>query len=312
MTTENDVLLKTGTFSQRVKAVLTSRAVWFYALIWIASLIYLLVSGNGITGSVAFAAGILLFCGLTVVITKDEADDEKTQVVRSKSMQWLQLVVVILVIGITAYGGYLFNMRHGQSTNIPLWSPIVNLFGELGSRYLRSIVDHSPSLAGANPAKYVVIPLVSLLLLGVRFPELGFRRGHRVLLVTGLWVSIPVIFFIGPLIAGTTTLLQLIRLFMGHLLRNGFSEEFLFRGAFQTRLSQFVKSDWAIVIQALMFALWHIGFDTQTMGGDMLAGLALGIASHSMFGLAMGIIFHRTRNLVASSIVHVVINMFSS
>jgi len=312
MNTQNGQSLKPGTFSQRIIAVFTSRAVWFYASVWVASLIYLVASGNGITGSVAFAAGILVFCGLTVVITKDEVDDGQTRIVRPRSVQWLQLAVVILVIGITAYSGYLFNMRPGQSTNIPIWSSIVNMFGKLGSRYLIGIVDHSPALAGANPAKYIVIPLVLLLLLGARFSELGFRRGHRVLLVTGLWVSIPVILFISHLMAGATTLLQLARLFMGHLLRNGFSEEFLFRGAFQTRLRQFMTPDWAIVIQALVFALWHVGFDTQTMGGDVIAGLALGIASHSIFGLAMGIIFYRTRNLVAPSIVHVVINMFSS
>ena len=99
---------------------------------------------------------------------------------------------------------------------------------------------------------------------------------------------------------------------MGHLLQNGFSEEFLFRGAFQTRLRAFMTSDWALVIQALVFGLWHIGFDTQTMGGDVLAGLALGIASHSVMGLALGILFQRTRNLIAPSLVHVANNMFSS
>ena len=73
-----------------------------------------------------------------------------------------------------------------------------------------------------------------------------------------------------------------------------------------------MSSDWALVMQALAFAVWHLGTDTQYMGGDILQGLALGIASHGMMGLALGIIFQRTRNLIAPSIVHVANNMFGS
>jgi len=295
-----------------MKTILASRAAWFYALTWIASLLYLVITGNGIMGSVAFAAGVLTFCALTVAITKDEPASDPVQTVAPGWREWLQLVVVIAVIGITAYSGFLFNMAHGRSTNLPVWSAIVDAFGTFGARYLGTLVDHSPALAGANPAKYVFIPLVLLLILGARFTELGFRRGHRVLMVTALWISIPVIFFLMQIASGTSTLAYMFSMFMGHLLRNGFSEEFLFRGAFQTRLRSFVTPDWALVIQALVFGVWHIGFDTQTMGGDLPAGLALGIASHSISGLALGILFQRTRNLVAPSVVHVVINMFGS
>jgi membrane protease YdiL (CAAX protease family) len=130
--------------------------------------------------------------------------------------------------------------------------------------------------------------------------------------VTALWVSIPLVFFVINIINGSTSLIWLGAMFVGNLLRNGFSEEFLFRGALQTRLKEWLGSDWALVIQALAFAIWHLGADTQFMGGDVLQGLALGIASHSISGLAMGVIFQRTRNLIAPSIVHVVINMFGS
>jgi membrane protease YdiL (CAAX protease family) len=173
-------------------------------------------------------------------------------------------------------------------------------------------VDHSPGIAAANFAGYFLIPFILLLLLGARPPGLGFGKGHRVWRITAIWVGIPLVFFVINVVNGSTTLINLVKMFFGNLLRNGFSEEFLFRGALQTRLKQWMNSDWALVIQALIFAVWHLGADTQMMGGDMLQGLALGIASHSIFGLAMGIIFQRTRNLIAPSIVHVVINMFGS
>jgi len=299
-------------FSKRIKLILLSRAAWFYALVWVASLAYLVASGNGITGSVGFAAGILLFCALTVALTREEPMTDQVQADQSITLRWLQLGIVILDICITTYSGYLFNMRPGQSTNIPVWSTVVNFFGNLGAQFLGLLVDNSPALAGANPAKYVFIPLALLLLTGARFSELGFRRGHRVWQVIVLWASIPVLFLVFQVVTGAANLLYLFRTFIGHFLKNGFSEEFLFRGAFQTRLRLFMKADWALVIQALVFGLWHIGLDTRTMGGDWVAGLALGIASHSIFGLVMGILFQRTRNLIAPSVIHVLINMFGN
>jgi membrane protease YdiL (CAAX protease family) len=312
MNSEPTSQVQNETFSQKLKPILHSRAAWLFTLVWIASLIYLGVSGNGITGSISFAAGILLFCALTVVLTKADPLADQAQTVQPVHQRWLQLGIVVLVICITAYSGYLFNMHPGQPTNIPLWSTVVNFFGSLGAQYLGPLVDNSPALAGANPAKYVFIPLVFLLLSGARISGLGFRRGHRVWQIIILWAAIPVIFLSVQIISGAASLLHLFRVFIGHFLKNGFSEEFLFRGAFQTRLRLFMKSDWALVVQALVFGIWHLGFDTQTMGGDVIGGLALGIASHSIFGLAMGVLFQRTRNLIVPSIIHVVINMFGS
>ena len=165
MLSESASQARIETFSQKLKSILFSRAVWFFSLVWVAALVYLVVSGNVITGSVSFAAGILLFCALTMVLTKAEPQADQVQTAQPVPMRWLQLGIVILTICVTGYSGYLFNMRPGQPTNIPLWSPVVNFFGSLGAQYLGPLVDNSPALAGANPAKYVFIPLVFLLLL---------------------------------------------------------------------------------------------------------------------------------------------------
>ena len=42
-------------------------------------------------------------------------------------------------------------------------------------------------------------------------------------------------------------------------LRNGFFEEFLFRGALLAILIQLVHMQWAIVLSSLLFGLWHLG-----------------------------------------------------
>ena len=295
--------------TQQFKRILSSRAAWFYAIIWLLSIAYLGLRGNGVFGSVAFALGILVFCCITVLITKD-VDEQPVEAQRSDYRSWLQLVIVLFFVALTGYGGYIFNVRPGQPVNIPLWSPVVNWFGQLGGEYLSGAVDFAPVLTTANFASYALIPLVFLLLSGARFQTLGFAKGYRVWQVTLFWISIPLILFITQIFSGVTTLASLAKMFLGNLLRNGFSEEFLFRGALRTRLQALVNSDWALVIQALLFGVWHLGFDTQTMDRDILQGFALGIASHSILGLGVGIIFQRTRNLVAPSIVHVASNMF--
>lgn len=296
---------------QTINDVLKSRATWFFAVIWTASIIYLLITGNGVIGSSAFALGILIFSAITIALTQDQPEPQPSEQ-KKPALVWAQLLVVLFFVLLTGYRGYVFNVQPARSMNIPVWSWFTDWFGNLGGRYLPNFVDHSPGITAANFAGYFLIPFILLLLLGARLPELGFGKGHRVWRVVALWVSIPILFFIINIVNGSATPIQLARMFFGNLLRNGFSEEFLFRGALQTRLKQWMASDWALVIQALTFAIWHIGTDTQFMGGDVLQGLALGIASHSMLGLAAGIIFQRTRNLIASSLVHVANNMFGS
>lgn len=297
--------------NQNLKYILSSRAAWFFAAIWILSLVYLLTTGNGIIGSSAFALGVLVFSAITVALTQDQPDTQPSETQKSV-WGWAQLLVVLFFVLLTGYRGFVFNLQPARSMNIPFWSWFADWFANIGGRYLHNLVDHSPGIAAANFAGYFLIPFVILLLLGARLPELGFDKGHRVWRVVVLWVSIPVIFFIINILNGSATSIQLVRMFFGNLLRNGFSEEFLFRGALQTRLKQWMSSDWALVVQALAFAVWHLGADTQFMGGNVLQGLALGIASHSMLGLALGIVFQRTRNLIAPSIIHIANNMFGS
>jgi len=297
--------------NKTIKYVLSSRAAWFFATVWFLSLVYLIATGNGIIGSSAFALGVLVFSAITVALTQDQPDTQPSET-KKPVLVWAQLLVVLFFVLLTGYRGFVFNMMPGRSMNIPVWSWFTDGFANIGGRYLHNLVDHSSGIAAANFAGYFLIPFILLLLLGARLPDLGLGKGHRVWRVVALWASIPVIFFIINILNGSATPIQLARMFFGNLLRNGFSEEFLFRGALQTRLKQWMSSDWALVIQALAFAVWHLGTDTQFMGGDILQGLALGIASHSMLGLALGIVFLRTRNLIAPSIIHVANNMFGS
>ena len=97
-----------------------------------------------------------------------------------------------------------------------------------------------------------------------------------------------------------------------HLFQNGFGEEFLFRGALQTRLKAFLSPSWSIVIQALLFGLWHFGANLGNKGiTSVPAVMALSILVQTTIGLAFGIIFQRTRNLFACTLVHIITNCVS-
>ena len=94
-----------------------------------------------------------------------------------------------------------------------------------------------------------------------------------------------------------------------HLLQNGFGEEFLFRGALQTRLRALLSPSWAIVIQALLFGIWHFGANFGHNGINSInAVIAFSVVLQGTAGLAFGIIFQRTRNLLACTVFHVVLN----
>jgi hypothetical protein len=57
-----------------LKNVLASPAAWFFTAVWLASLGYLLWTGNGVIGSTAFALGILVFSAITVFMTEDQTE----------------------------------------------------------------------------------------------------------------------------------------------------------------------------------------------------------------------------------------------
>lgn len=212
----------------------------------------------------------------------------------------LQLAVILGVIALSGLSPF----------EIPLWSGLVGWLQALGERALPAAWVGGPGNAVANPAQYFVIPLLLLLALGARPAELGLGRGHRVWRTCAVWLAIPALTWLALLALGLLPAQTLARRLIGNALQNGFFEEFLFRGALQTRLAHLLAPGWAIAAQALLFGLWHLEANTRMMQGDLLAGLSVCLLSQTVSGLWLGLIFQRTRNLVAPSVVHVTMNAF--
>jgi len=298
-------------YKKAIKPAIGSSAAWCFAAIWAAAAIYLLAVGHVLW--VAQGAGVLVitmvFSALTAALTQpgSESKVEPSQTLRGRLL--IQVAVIIFFIVITGYQGLMF---HGviQRASIPLWTPVIRAFGKLGEKLFSSdIVGHS-YLALANPAKYFLLPLPFLLLLGARFRELGFERGHRTWRVLALWCFVPVVLLILQFALARLTLGRIGRRLVSNSLQNGFFEEFLFRGALQTRLRSFMSPSWAIVLQALAFGgLWHIGIGFRETGSqDIIAGVTNAIVIRAAMGAAFGIVFQRTRNLLACSVIHVMTN----
>ena len=293
-----------------LKPVFASPAAWCFATIWAVAAVYLVAIGRGdvVSSSLLLLAVLMFLCVITVGITKKNHEPKVKLSRTRRTLLILQIAVIAFFICIALYTSLMF---HGvvERHPIPIWSPIIRAFSRLGEQVFSNDIVVNPSLAMGNLAKYFLLPLPLLLLLGARFRELGFCRGHRTLSVVALWCLIPAGVLAYLLAFGRLSCMGLIRRLLSHLLINGFGEEFLVRGAFQTRLRALLGTPWAIVIQALAFGIWHFAANFGSLGITGVAPVtAFCIVRSATFGLAYGIIFQRTRSLLACSAIHVATN----
>jgi membrane protease YdiL (CAAX protease family) len=277
---------------------------WLIAAAWLASALYLAATGHLAWLAFASAAGAyqLLLAGLSARLTRPMPAELPEAVAPDGWRTVAQLAVVLLVIVLTGLSS--------AGVHIPGWSAMVNGLQALGERTLPASWVGGPGNAVANPVQYFVIPLILLLLLGARLPGLGLGRGHRTWQVSALWSALPLLTWLALMPNGWLPPEVLVRRLVGNSLQNGFFEEFLFRGALQTRLDKIMPPMGALALQALLFGLWHLHGNTRMMGGDLLAGLAACLVSQAISGLAYGLVFSRTRNLLAPSVAHVMMNAF--
>lgn len=274
-------------------------SIWAAAAVWVWSV----GIGMSISIRVLQLLGVGLFALLTIALTAPVEDDAPAGRIR-----W-QLGALAAVVLLTGYGGFLF---HGvlDTPSVPVWSELGEVFARAGLAALPPELVGVPAHAGKNFGQYVMLPLAVLLLLGARPRGLGFRAGHRTVRVALLWCAIPLAVIGVRLATGGLATDALLRQMGSHFFQNSFSEEFLFRGAIQTRLEPLFGRGWALLAQALLFGVWHLGAMTpEATAGGIVAGLAGAVVVQATMGLAFGVIFLRTRSVVAPTAVHVLSNM---
>ncbi len=291
--------LRRGHAADIVAQVVRSPAAWLFAAVWLTALLILVVSGHDFDPLTIAVFLLLTLATAPMTTPRLEAHTPRAEQPRV----WLHLGLTLLFVVLTAWRGLVFHKVLAPDAPIPLWSPLVGWLQALGAQWLGNITYV------ANPVTYVALPLLALLLAGARLRSLGFGHGYDIRRVLLLWCAIPLVFFVYALVWGTLTPLGLVGRFIANFLSNGFSEEFLFRGALQTQLRRLVSPGWALVIQALVFGAWHLGLGYTTTGhSGLLPALATVIVHQAVVGLAYGVIFERTGNLLAPSIVHIVVD----
>lgn len=282
-----------------------SPAITTFLLIWLAAAAYLALSGypnQALFGLLnLLGTGVLIL--LTLRITQPAPPSPRPETGRQRALLGLQLLLVGGVILLTAYRGLVFHNVLPAEPGLPLWTSLVKALERLGGEWFGN--DNYV----ANPVLYFLLPFILLVATGALPREIGFGPGHRVWQVIALWSVIPLLVIAYSLVARQVTLMLVALRLLSNMVQNGFFEEFLFRGVLQTRLRCMLAPSWAVVIQALVFGVWHLGLGfSNTAGGSLLPAVAATLVNQAVLGLAFGIIFERTRNLLAPSVVHVLLN----
>lgn len=289
-----------------LSATFRSSAAWFFFVVLLIAVGLLLLKGQdaSVLSELPFLVFILLFVLLTLPLTIGIRQLAPIEMHGSRKRLWWQVTILLIIIAFVTYRDVVFNMP--GTPHVPLLYPLaswtINFLGP-GNDFANWI---------AVPVLLFAIPLIVLLLLGARWSEIGLGRGYHVLRVTLLWCILPIIGLALFPMLGIASFGQIGIQIANNFFQNGFFEEFLFRGALMTRLCRLLRTDWGLVLSALVFGLFHIGLQTQSLGGDWLAGAASTIVQQAVLGLGMAIILVRTRNLLASSVFHVILDTISS
>lgn len=294
-----------GNVVRALRAVSASKPAWFFAAVWITSVLVLLVEGQAIpVGGIGVGIVLLVLC-LFVTATTEPEHMATLVAGPARRRVWAQLGLAAVIISLTAWNNLAYHNIVEESLAIPLWTPLVEWLKRLGEQWF----GEGLGTFLINPVTYVLIPLILLLLAGARLPTLGFSRGHRVGRALLICCAVPLAWIAYILISGQLSIVRLLGSFASNFMQNGFLEEFLFRGILQTRLRLLTGPGWAMVLQALVFGVWHLGVGYSNTGHTgLLPAIAITIAQQSLIGLALGILFECTRNLVVPSVVHIALN----
>jgi len=160
-----------------------------------------------------------------------------------------------------------------------------------------------------NFLTYVLIPGLLLFALGAKPIELGlvaWRNGSWYALLGAL--ILPVILMAVWFSKGHASGGLLVALLVRNFLSNGFSEEFLMRGVTLSHMRAFFTKDWALVLQALLFGLLHLGGTISGLHANLLLALANVIALNAPTGFFLGLIALRARSIVLPGLIHMTLD----
>jgi membrane protease YdiL (CAAX protease family) len=254
------------------------------------------LSGTAGTG-LQDALEVLLFGGITWWLTKKDGHDRAGAPGRRYAIQLAVLMVFYLGIAST---GVAFNLGLSSA-----WNPFEIVHNSVDSWALAAFHDVAVANGVANTVVDAVLPAAALLLLNVPFRALGFGRFRKSsTAVAILWLIVPLAHFAVDLLQRKMSFAHLLRVWVANFLQNGFPEEAFFRGMLMGRLRVAMGADAALVLQALLFGLMHVGYTLKLSHGSIAGAIELMVVDMSVIGLALGYVTQRTGNIAIATAAH--------
>jgi membrane protease YdiL (CAAX protease family) len=263
--------------------------------LWLLALVFGTATlGGGMLAQAAVYA--VLFgglCVLTALWTKPAVRYGATTTPVTFAIACAILAVVFVV---TTYDGMLFwGVVHAP---MPLWTPLHRAVGDLAHRLGLQRMELQ------NPFSDIVV--AALLLLPLRLGRQAFGVGRfrpgaaRTAL---LWLGIGILVLLYDLVVHAWTAGHLGHRILSDIVQNGYSEEFLFRGAILGVLASRIGAGGANLVQALLFAVFQTGVE-MNLYHDGLVGMSRALLTTGVFGWAMGFVTLRTGNIAIPGAFH--------
>ncbi|HEV3116330.1 MAG TPA: CPBP family intramembrane glutamic endopeptidase [Gemmataceae bacterium] len=271
-------------------------------LLWAASIVVLfLLDRQTSFFALAVAAYAIFLIGMGAWLLPEAVPVETDDVLRAVGTGGFlaaRCVVVVVTAGLVyALGAALAGFENGVA--VPLLTPLVRELGDI--RLWRGVGGIELFKLGL----YVLVPAGLLLALGARPRELGLCLPAPCTAVGTVACLVPTVSFVGWGIgSGKLTGAAPIFLLVHNLLSNGFSEEFLCRGMIMSHLRAFVTAEWAVLIQAVIFAIMHFQLTGVEERAAPWQSLAEDIALNMPIGLAFGYLALRSRSLLLPTLLH--------
>ena len=255
---------------------------------------------------------------------------------------WLSGVFITAIFGIALGGAAWLTTRGALAPRIEVEHPRTEsgavlvylalvyafLFLGFGMTWARQVFPPGPQqetlVLGLKLVVHVALPAFLLVVIGAKLGpiiQLGLsgRKFWRSLIVLGALI-LAIICVVTPSLKNISGIpptfgVMIWALPAGYLwmtLEAGVTEEFLFRGVLQTRLTSWFDSAWAgVIVASLLFGLAHApglfmrgGPGVDGWSTDPLQVVAHTIAVLSPVGLTFGLIYARTKSLLLVALLH--------
>ncbi|HOO97621.1 MAG TPA: type II CAAX endopeptidase family protein [Caldisericia bacterium] len=268
---------------------------------------------KGISSRQVWAVGVFVFTALSSLLVSFSRIDLIGVVYAFAVLGALAIFTQVWSQNVTliSFAGSSFKIEFGQVI-IAFLAVIVVRFGLF---YLSGTVWEKASMIVLTILLIVYVERHQLIDFGLTLVRIFHQLLWGLIGTVSLWVSVALSSVFVPIVLGVNVSsyffdvkefsLSMLVAFAFFLIGN-FAEELFFRGYITTKLkkSGLVR---AIIIQALLFAIYHLNY-LIGYEGDLL-GFGFYIVFVLLFGVLMGLVFVMTGSVITTTIIHASFNI---